>query len=149
MKKGIVFILTLGVFSIINTEMGVVGILPQVAERYGVPVAAAGLLVSLFALVVAFAGPTMPLLFSRFQRKKVMVLVLGVFTGCNLVSAFAGSFPVVVAARVILAFFQPVYVSMAMSVAAASVERDQAPKAVSRVMVGVSAGMVLGVPVVS
>ena len=47
------------------------------------------------------------------------------------------------------AFFQPVYVSMAMSVAAASVERDQAPKAVSRVMVGVSAGMVLGVPVVS
>lgn len=149
MKKGIVFILTLGVFSIINTEMGVVGILPQVAERYGVPVAAAGLLVSLFALVVAFAGPTMPLLFSRFERKKVMVLVLGVFTGCNLVSTFAGSFPVVVAARVIPAFFQPVYVSMAMSVAAASVERDQAPKAVSRVMVGVSAGMVLGVPVVS
>ena len=64
MTKGIIFILTLGVFSIINTEMGVVGILPLVAEEYGVTVATAGLLVSLFALIVAFAGPTMPLLFS-------------------------------------------------------------------------------------
>mgnify|MGYP005766233939 FL=1 len=149
MTKGIIFILTLGVFSIINTEMGVVGILPLVAEEYGVTVATAGLLVSLFALIVAFAGPTMPLLFSRINRKKTMLLVLGVFTGCNLISAFATTFPVVVAARVIPAFFQPVYVSMAMSVAGASVSKEEAPKAVSKVMIGVSAGMVLGVPIVS
>lgn len=45
--------------------------------------------------------------------------------------------------------FQPVYVSMAMSVAGASVPEKEAPKAVSKVMMGVSAGMVLGVPIVS
>ena len=39
MKKGLILILTLGVFSIINTEMGVVGILPLISENYGVTVA--------------------------------------------------------------------------------------------------------------
>ena len=141
--------MTIGVFSIINTEMGVVGILPLIAENYGVTVAAAGLLVSMFALAVAVSGPTMPLFFSGVNRKKVMILVLGVFTACNVISAFAATFPVVLIARVIPAFFQPVYVSMAMSVAGSSVPEKDAPKAVSKVMMGVSAGMVLGVPVVS
>ena len=164
MKKGLILILTIGVFSIINTEMGVVGILPLVSENYGVTVAAAGLLVSMFALVVAVSGPTlvsmfalvvavsgptMPLFFSGVNRKKAMILVLSVFTVCNVISAFAVNFPVVLITRVIPAFFQPVYVSMAMSVAGSSVPEKDAPKAVSKVMMGVSAGMVLGVPIVS
>ena len=32
----LVLILTIGVFGILNTEMGVVGLIPYVAERYGV-----------------------------------------------------------------------------------------------------------------
>ena len=72
-----IFILTIGVFSIINTEMGVIGILPLLAERFGVSIPQAGLLISLFALAVAFSGPVMPLLFSGMERKKVMLLVLG------------------------------------------------------------------------
>lgn len=149
MKKGLIFVLTMGVFSIINTEMGVVGILPLVAQNYGVTVATAGLLVSMFALIVAISGPTMPLLLSGINRKKVMVLVLSVFTICNIVSAFATNFLIVLIARIIPAFFQPVYVSLALSVASSSVDSADAPKAVANVMIGVSAGMVLGVPIVS
>ncbi len=65
-----IFILSIGVFSIINTEMGVIGILPLLAERFGVSIPQAGLLISLFALAVAFSGPVMPLLFSGMERKK-------------------------------------------------------------------------------
>jgi len=49
----LVFILTVGVFGIINTEMGVVGILPLIAETFNVSVPQAGWTVSVFALVVA------------------------------------------------------------------------------------------------
>ena len=38
----LVAILTFGVFGIINTEMGVVGIIPQIAETFGVTVPPAG-----------------------------------------------------------------------------------------------------------
>lgn len=150
MKKNIViYILTLGVFSIINTEMGIIGILPLIASQYQVSITDAGLMVSLFALAVAVAGPTMPLLFSNMNRKKAMLLVLGMFTLCNLIAAFASSFMIVLIARVIPAFFHPIYVSLALTVAQSSVEEKDAPKAVSKVLLGVSAGMVLGVPIVS
>lgn len=148
-NKLLILLLTIGVFGILNTEMGIVGILPQIAEQFNVSVPTAGWLVSGFALVVAFAGPTMPLLFSKVNRKTVMLLALGIFTVSNVISMFATNFTVLLLARIIPAAFHPIYVSMAMTVAGTSVPPEQSAKAVSRVFIGVSAGMVLGVPVTS
>ena len=145
----LVFILTLGVFGILNTEMGVVGILPLIAETFQVSISDAGWTVSVFALVVAFSGPILPLLFSGMNRKAVMLLSLGIFIISNIISMVTTSFAVLLAARAIPAFFHPVYVSMAFTVAASSVSKKDAPKAVAKVFIGVSAGMVLGVPVSS
>jgi len=78
-----------------------------------------------------------------------MLLALGLFTISNVISMFTSNFTVLLIARILPAFLHPVYVSMAFTVAAASVSKEQAPKAVSKVFVGVSAGMVLGVPVTS
>ena len=148
MKKSSLLILAVGVFSILNTEMGVVGILPAISEQYGANLTTAGLLVSMFALAIALSGPVMPMLLSRFARKKIMVFVLGLFTVCNVAAAFAVNFPMLLLARVIPAFFHPVYVSFALAAAADFAEKESdVPKAVSKVMVGVSAGMVLGAPV--
>lgn len=148
-KRSLVLILTIGVFSIINTEMGVIGILPLIAERYQIGIATAGWLVGLFALAVSVSGPTMPLVFSGVDRKKAMLLVLGMFMICNVVSAFATDFTTVLLARVLPAFFHPIYCSLAFTVAASSGRPEDAPKAVAKVLMGVSAGMVLGVPIVS
>lgn len=144
---GLILILALGVFGILNTEMGMVGILPFVAGRYSIDIVQAGLLVSLFALGVAIAGPTMPLLCSRFNRKKVMLFVLGLFTFCNVLSVIAPTFNIMLAARIIPAFFHPVYCALAFSVAAESVAKEKAPLAVARINMGVAAGMVVGVPI--
>ncbi|MBV3638445.1 MFS transporter [Bacteroides cellulosilyticus] len=145
----LVFILTAGVFGIINTEMGVIGILPLIAEHFHVTVPEAGWTVSIFALVVAISAPIMPLLFSGINRKKVMLLALGVFTLSNIISMLTSNFTILLIARALPAFLHPVYVSMAFTVAAGSVSKEKAPKAVAKVFIGVSAGMVLGVPVTS
>jgi MFS transporter, DHA1 family, inner membrane transport protein len=145
----LIVILTIGVFGILNTEMGVIGILPDIADHFHISVSKAGWLVSAFALVVAISGPTMPLLFSGINRKKVMLLVLGVFVVGNIVSIFTSNFTILLIARIIPAFFHPIYCSLAFTVAAASVGKEEAPKAVSKVFVGVSAGMVVGVPIAS
>ena len=146
-KKGgglTVLILTFGVFGILNTEMGVVGMLPLIADAFRVTVPQAGWTVTVFALVIAVCGPVTPVLFSRFNRKTVMLLALGVFIISNVVSMLTRDFAVLLVARAIPAMLHPVYVSMAFTVAAASVAREDAPKAVARVFIGVSAGMVLG-----
>ncbi|AXQ78473.1 MFS transporter [Streptococcus chenjunshii] len=140
-------LLTLGVFSILNTEMGITGIVPHIARYYNVPLTRAGLLVSAFALVVAFAGPTMPLLFSRINRKTVMLLATGAFAFSTLAAVFAPNFTFLLLIRILPAVFHPVYVSLAMTVAATSVPIEESQKAIARVFMGVSAGSLLGVPV--
>lgn len=146
-KNLLIFILMVGVFGILNTEMGFIGILPYIAEAYDVTIVRAGLLISLFALGVAVAGPTMPLFCSRFNRKHLMLFVLGLFTVCNVISVFAEDFYLLLAVRVLPAFFHPVYCSMAFTVAAALAGAKNAPKAVAKINIGVSAGMVVGVPI--
>lgn len=60
------FILTLGVFGILNTEMGVVGIIPIIAETFGVTVPDAGCAIfTVFLLIFWFLGGFL-LIFSFF-----------------------------------------------------------------------------------
>lgn len=148
-NKLIILILTIGVFGILNTEMGFIGLIPQIAERFGVSTSTAGWLVSIFAIGIAISGPIMPLLLSKLERKKVMIIVLLIFIISNIISVFTTSFTILLIARVIPAIFHPVYIALAFSVASDSVNSKDAPKAVARVFIGVSAGMVVGVPIVN
>ena len=148
-SKVIILILTIGVFGILNTEMGFIGLIPEIAKHFNVSTSTAGWLVSAFAIGIAISGPILPLLMSKFERKKVMVLVLTIFVISNIISVFTTSFAVLLIARIIPAIFHPVYTALAFSVAANTVEEKEAPKAVSRVFIGVSAGMVVGVPIVN
>ena len=146
-KQLLLLIMATGVFSILNTEMGFIGILPYIAENYQVTVVQAGWLISLFALGVAVAGPTMPLLMSRFNRKWVMVFILGLFTVCSTIAVFAENFYVLLAVRVLPAFFHPVYCAMAFTVAAGLAKTGEEPKMIAKINMGVAAGMVAGVPI--
>ena len=141
----LIAILTLGVFGIINTEMGVVGIIPQIAERFDVTVSTAGLCVSVFALVVSVPAPVLPLLFSGINRRTMMLAALILFVASNILSMVTDSFAVLLTARALPAFLHPVYVAMAFTLAAAAT-KDEPSRGIARVFVGVSAGMVLGVP---
>lgn len=78
----IIYIMMLGTFGVLSTEMGVVGILPQIAEYFNVNITQAGLFVSLFALTIAICGIFIPLVFSKFDRKKLH------FGSCNIYHIF-------------------------------------------------------------
>lgn len=142
-----ILILAIGAFGIVNTQLGVIAILPLIANHFQVSISEAGFMVSLFALAAAISGPTMPLLLSSVNRKKVMLLALGVFFLGNIASAFASNFTMVLIAYVFPAVFLPVYFFQAFTVAAASVSKEEVPKAVSKVFVGISTTMVIGLPV--
>src|SRR3979411_95011 len=143
----VVYVLALGAFALITTECGLIGILPQVSEAFGITIDRAGWLLSGFALVIALFGPWMTLLFSRVNRKISLCFVLFLFFLSNIASVFATSFNVLLLTRIIPAFVHPVFWTVAMSVAAASVEPKRSSRAVSIVFTGVSAGIVLGVPI--
>lgn len=149
MKKEniIIYTMMLGTFGVLSTEMGVVGILPQIAQYFNVDITQAGLFVSLFALTIAICGIFMPLVFSKFDRKKSFILVLAIFTLFSTIGAFVTDFNIALICRIIPAIFHPIYCGLALTVAAEIVEPEKAQDAVSKVIMGVSAGMIIGVPI--
>ena len=88
----LVLILAFAIFAILNTEIGIVGVLPIIAETFNVTIEKSGILVSAFAFTIAISGIIMPLLFSGINKKISMLIVIGVFIISNIVSAFTNSF---------------------------------------------------------
>jgi DHA1 family inner membrane transport protein len=143
----ILYVLALGAFALITTELGIIGILPEISSALGVSIQKAGWLLSGFALTVALAAPLIVLLVARLNRKTSLCIVLAVFVASNLASVWAPSFGWLLALRVIPAIVHPVFWSVAMTAAAQSVDKDRSSRAVSLVFAGMSAGIVLGIPV--
>jgi DHA1 family inner membrane transport protein len=141
MNKSI-YILALGAFGIITTEFGVIGILPTISREFGVSVDTAGWLLSAFAITVAISSPFITALTSKINRKFLLCLVLAVFILSNLLSAFSPNFTILMIARILPAFFHPLFWNISLAVAF----KQGGAKAVSVVMTGLSIATVLGVP---
>lgn len=148
-SKVLIPILMVGTFAILSTEMSAVGILPTIADRFGLSITEAGVTVSLFAAVVMVSALITPLIASRFERKRMMLLVLAVFVAGNVCAAFASDFATFLVARTVPAVVHPIYCSLALTVAAEVAAEGEVSRNVSKVIMGVSSGMILGTPIVT
>lgn len=144
--KQTLYALALGVFGITTTEFGVIGIAPQIASAFNVTIEKTGWLLSAFALIVAIFGPFLMIFLSSFNRKKLILIILGIFTASNILSVFASNFNILLLARILPAFFHPVFWSIALSTAANSTTPEKSPKAIGVVFGGFTIASVLGIP---
>ncbi|ELM5365051.1 MFS transporter [Campylobacter jejuni] len=146
----IILVFCLGVFGILSTELGMMGIIPIVSQNFSVSISDAGWCVSIFALVITFCAPIVPLLCTNFNPKKLMLICLAVFILSSLTSAFVSEFWQLLILRAIPAFFHPIYIALALSMVTNLVEdKKEIPKVTAKIFAAVSAGMVLGVPMTS
>lgn len=145
----LIIILALGVFGIITTEMGIIGVLPQVTQKFNISTSQAGWLVSIFALVVAISGPFLILLVSGINRKVILLTAVFTFAISNIVYAYTNSFDVMLIFRIIPAIVHPVFFSVALVTAAQLVPPDKSVKAVTKVFAGITVGFAFGVPLTS
>ncbi len=136
----------LGLFGLYTLELGVVGILPLIVERFGVTIAQAGLLMSVFAIVVAASGPFLVLLASRFERRRVLTVSLFCFSVCSILSAFAPNYATLMGLRILPALLHPVFFSAAFAAAVSLYPRERAAHATTLAFVGTTLGLVFGVP---
>lgn len=136
----------LGLFGLYTLELGVVGILPLIVERFHVTVVQAGLLMSLFAIIVALFGPFLVLVFSRYNRKKVLVGALLCFSICSVFSAYAPNYSTLMALRVLPAMLHPVFFSAAFAAAISLYPKERATHATTVAFIGTTLGLVFGVP---
>ncbi len=145
----LIIMLAVGVFGIITTEMSIVGVLPQITQKFGISTAQAGLLVSIFALVVAISGPFLILLVSGINRKILLLTAISIFAISNMIYAYATQFEIMLIFRILPAALHQLFFSIALVTAAKLVPPENSGQAVTKVFTGITVGFALGVPLTS
>lgn len=142
-----IFLLSAAGFTILTTEFIIVGLLPAMARDLAVSIPTAGLLVTLFAFTVAVVGPPLTALMSRFERKRLFIATLLLFSLSNVLAATAPNFGVMAFARFIPALMLPVFWALASETAVNITGPERAGKAISMVSFGIVAATIFGIPI--
>ena len=122
------------------------GLLPAIAADLRVSAAAAGQLMSGFALTAAFAGPVLGTLTSRWERRTTIATALAVFAFGNLVVGLATTYPLAFAGRVVAALGGCLLNAAVSGYVIAVTPVRHRGKALSFVLGGLLTATALGVP---
>ncbi|MGW2520252.1 MFS transporter [Streptomyces sp. NPDC001617] len=138
--------LAIGAFGIGTTEFVITGLLPEVAGSFGVSIPTAGLLVTGYALGVMFGAPLMAVLGTKVSRKRMLMLLMGLFIAGNLLSAVAPTFAVMLIGRVVASLTHGAFFGIGSVVAADLVASDRKAGAIAMMFSGLTVANVVGVP---
>ncbi|MFB8104223.1 MULTISPECIES: MFS transporter [unclassified Streptomyces] len=138
--------LAVSAFGIGTTEFVMMGLLPNVADDLGTSVPTAGYLVSAYAIGVVLGAPLLTGLGSCVPRKKMLLLLMALFTIGNLASALAPDFGWLLAGRVLAGLPHGAFFGVGAVVAARLVAEGRQARAVATMFLGLTVANIVGVP---
>ncbi|MFS0929690.1 MFS transporter [Enterococcus durans] len=138
--------LVINAFAIGSTEFISVGLMPLIVNSFHVTLAQAGLTVSLYAIGVTIGAPLLTVLTGKWNRKYLMIVIMLLFIIGNLVAAFALSFSMLLAGRIISALAHGLFMSVSSVIAADVVEPNKRASAIAIMFTGLTVATVTGVP---
>ncbi|WP_030689688.1 MFS transporter [Streptomyces globisporus] len=138
--------LTVGAFGIGTTEFVIMGLLPEIAADYGVTIPTAGLLVTGYALGVVIGAPLLTVLGTKVSRKRMLMLLMGLFVLGNLLSAVAPTFGLMLTGRVVASLAHGSFFGIGSVVAADLVAPDKKAGAIATMFTGLTVANIVGVP---
>jgi predicted MFS family arabinose efflux permease len=139
-------VLSVSVFAAVTTEMAPVGLLPAIGHSFGVPESTAGLLVSLYAVLVAALAVPLTLATKRIPGKRLLLVALSSYAVSNVISALAPSLAVLAVGRAVGGVTHALFFSVLLGYVTRLVPPAQTGRALALASAGASAGFVLGVP---
>ncbi|PFH82234.1 MFS transporter [Bacillus sp. AFS088145] len=139
--------LAISAFGIGTTEFVPVGLLSTLAGDLKISITLAGLLISGYAMGVAFGAPILTALTNKIGRKSLLMLLMIIFIVGNSVAAFSTSFGLLLVARIITSFSHGVFFSIGSTIAADVVPENKRASAIAFMFTGLTVATVTGVPV--
>ncbi|UHC19392.1 MFS transporter [Methylobacterium currus] len=133
-------------FGIGTTEFVIMGLLPEMAADLGVGIPKAGLLVSGYALSVTFGSPLVAVALSRLDRRRALLVLVGLFILGNALCALAPDYRLLMLARIVTALCHGAFFGLGSVVAADLVPPHRKASAIAIMFTGLTLANVLGVP---
>ncbi len=138
--------LAVSAFGIGTSEFIIMGLLPDLSRDLHVSIPKAGLLVSGYAISVTVGSPVVALLLSRMDRKRALLILMGIFLLGNALCALAPSYSLLLGARILTALCHGAFFGIGSIVATNVVPRGERAQAIALMFSGLTLANVLGVP---
>ncbi|WP_324192792.1 MFS transporter [Nocardia transvalensis] len=144
-RSGVVC-LSLGIFTIVTSEILPVGLLNPIAADFAVSAGTGGLLLTLPGLAAMVCAPLATVATARFDRRAMLALFMSLLAVANLLIAAAPAYWLVLVGRALVGLVIGGYWSIGAGLSPRLVRPAAVPTATAIIFAGVPIGSVLGVP---
>lgn len=138
--------LTFSTFIFNTSEFIPIGLLSDIASDFDISEAHAGMLITVYAWVVALASLPLMLIFAKTENKKLMLSITAIFAASHILSGFAKDFYMLMISRIGVACSHAIFWSIVTPLAVRLAPEGKGSTALSIIVCGSSIAMIIGLP---
>lgn len=138
--------MTVSAFVFNTSEFMPIGLLTDIGHEFFLTEAEAGIMITAYAWVVAIFSLPLMLAVSKIEYRKLLLGVIAVFGVGQALSCVVPNYPLLVAARLVIAASHCIFWSIAAPIASQLVTKEHRPLAISMIATGTSIAVIFGLP---